>query len=120
MTIPYDLSQDAEKIIISLTLSLHLDKISVTVTPVAKQSGCTDCGIYTIAIVIAICYKIDPVTAVFAQDELRPHLVQSFENNNLQPFPIKKNKKVQRSSMQALLFLIVQNVEREITLMENL
>ena len=81
------------------------------------QSCCKDCGLYPIAIATAICYKIDPVTAVFAQDELPPHLVQCFENKNLQPFPIKKIEKVQMSSMQALLLLLVQIVE---TLMENL
>ena len=89
----HELPQDAERVIISLTSSFGFNKIPVTVMPIAKQSGCTDCGLYAIAIATAICYNVDPVTVVFAQDELRPHLLQCFEKKTLQPFPIKKNRK---------------------------
>jgi hypothetical protein len=53
---------------------------------VINQSGSADCGLYAIAIATALAHEIDPALVAFQQDELRLHLIDSFQKNLITPF----------------------------------
>ena len=54
---------------------------------VAKQTGASDCGLYALAAMTCLAVGVDPVTVVFDNEELRPHLAK------VTPFPVKKRRR---------------------------
>ena len=61
---------------------------------VALQSGSTECGLYAIAIMMALAFGEDPALLVFDQNSLRGHLGECFETGNIQLFPTVKKKRI--------------------------
>ena len=94
-SIDSDLPATAEEIILKLFPedSAH-NGIKVNVIACPKQNGATDCGLYAIAFCTSLCHNIDPVTILYVQDEMRLHLVESIEKKKLEPFPIKRKRRV--------------------------
>ena len=45
-----------------------------------------DCGLFAIAMAIALCHGISPGNTMWYQCRMREHLVQSFENGKMLPF----------------------------------
>ena len=50
-----------------------------------QQYGATDCGLFSIAVCVALANKQQP--GPFAQEKMRAHLVTCFDNLSLTPFP---------------------------------
>jgi hypothetical protein len=60
---------------------------------VAKQTGASDCGLYALATMTCLAVGVDPVTVVFDNEELRPHLAKVLETQRITPFPVKKRRR---------------------------
>ena len=73
---------------------LETHEISVNLMSMCKQVGSTDCGLYAIATATAIAFGIDPTTIIFSQDEMRSHLGLCLERSRLEPFPVRKKRRV--------------------------
>jgi len=54
-----------------------------------KQIGAKDCGVFAIAFATAIAHRLNPSRQNFNQQAMRAHLVDSFNNKLLTPFPCK-------------------------------
>lgn len=61
---------------------------------VGTQTGSTECGLYTIAIMTALAYRQDPALLVFDQNNLRRHLGECFEAGYIQLFPVVKKRRI--------------------------
>ena len=59
---------------------------SINMASVSNQSGSSDCGLFAIANVTHIAYDLDPSLCVFNQGQMRKHLIQCFEKEELKPF----------------------------------
>ena len=55
---------------------------------VPKQAGVKDCGVYALANLTALCFKIDPAIIYFNRNIMRLHLVQCMESGACIPFPL--------------------------------
>ena len=55
---------------------------------IPKQAGVKDFGIYVLANLKALCFKMDPAVTHFNQDLMRLHLVQCMESGSCKPFPL--------------------------------
>ena len=55
---------------------------------IPKQVGVKDCGIYTLANLIALCFKMDSAVTHFDQDLMRLHFVQCIESGACMLFPL--------------------------------
>ncbi|KAI6660178.1 Gag-pol fusion protein [Oopsacas minuta] len=55
-----------------------------------RQSGGTDCGLFSIAFATALCQGIDPHTCSFDQTQMRIHLHSCLEQLNMTLFPSSK------------------------------
>ena len=60
-----------------------------------KQTGSVDCGVFSIAFAYHAALGENVGRIMFAQQEMRQHLVQCFYARKLTPFP-KESKKVHR------------------------
>ena len=82
---------------------LHTSKSEFTLSfvNVHKQTGCNDCGLFSIAYAVALCLGENPGTLVFDQSEMRNHLVSCIEQQCFSMFPIRgkrrKNLKVKKT-----------------------
>lgn len=54
-----------------------------------KQKGSKDCGVYAIAFATAIAFGQNPGRQNFKQEEMRAHLVNCFNKNQISVFPCK-------------------------------
>ena len=86
------LSEDTWAVIAQL-IRCSRKSIEVKVMNVAKQSGCVDCALYCMAMVLNLALGNDPTELVFNQPDLCPHLVQWLESSTLSPFPTLKRRK---------------------------
>ena len=55
---------------------------------IPKQACIKDCGVYALANITALCFKMDPAVTHFNQDLLRLHLVKCMECGACMPFPL--------------------------------
>lgn len=55
-----------------------------------RQRGASDCGLFAIAFATALCCGYNPAAVEFKQNNLRSHLIESFEKREIQPFPSKE------------------------------
>ena len=60
---------------------------------VAKQSGLVDCALFAITTITCLALDIDPLSVVFDQEQLRPHLVKSLETGTISSFPVLKHRR---------------------------
>ena len=58
---------------------------SIEIGVCSQQYGATDCGLFSIAVCVALANNEQP--GRFAQKKMRPHLVTCFDNLSLTPFP---------------------------------
>ena len=86
------LSETTEDVLAQL---VNTDKpfFSVKVASVTKQSCLADCGLFAIAYMTQIANKLNPSLCVFHQAEMRKHLILCFEQKQLNPFPILKERR---------------------------
>ena len=65
--------------------------IKVKIKSVAKQSGSTDCGLYSITYCVTLLENKDPRTVVYDQEEMRSHLISCFQYKKNDSFPVAKH-----------------------------
>ena len=65
-----------------------------------KQTGVNDCGVFAIAYAVNILNGIEPDGVVFDQSKMREHLIQCFEKQDLQPFPIYRRVETTKPTIQ--------------------
>ena len=82
------------QITIAKYLRSHARSIKIKVVNVPVQTGSTDCGLYAIAMMTSIAHSDDPATLVYNQQELRIHLMQCFEKDLMEKFPVSKKRRV--------------------------
>ena len=66
--------------------------ITVNVSPVQQQPHFVDCGVFTIAFLVALLFKQDPLKITFRVCGMRDHLLRCLKQGSFQPFPIAKVK----------------------------
>lgn len=54
---------------------------------VQQQKGSVDCGLFSIAFAVEICSGENPDDAIFAQEDMRLHILKCFTNGKVTPFP---------------------------------
>ena len=59
----------------------------IIIMPMQKQHGCTDCGVYAIAVMTSLTHEEDPTRLKYKQMELRQHLVNCITKGKLVCFP---------------------------------
>ena len=57
---------------------------------VPRQAGIKDCGVFALANLITLCFRMNPADTHFKQDLMRLHLVQCMESSTCTPFPLTK------------------------------
>ena len=67
---------------ISKIYSFLLSNLRVQVRSVQQQESCYDCGPFSIATVIKVCFGNNPELATFDQRKMRAHLIECFEERN--------------------------------------
>ena len=55
---------------------------------IPKQAGVKDCGIYALANLTALCFKMDPAVTRFDQELMRLYLAQCIESGACMLFPL--------------------------------
>lgn len=68
--------------------------LTINVIGVQTQIGGADCGLFSISMAFDLCCGIDPFTQRVDQDQMRTHLLQCFEKEEITSFP-----KVQRKGL---------------------
>lgn len=61
--------------------------VNVKLPSMQIQVGATDCGLFAIAVLVALLHNKDPSTIKFNQSLMRQHLISSFELNKFIMFP---------------------------------
>lgn len=85
-----DLTQSTEKQLVECyrTLLNPAGELCVHMSPVQKQSGSVDCGLFAIAVAFELASGNSNLSAVyFDQAKMRQHLLTCFENGEITPFP---------------------------------
>ena len=58
----------------------------ITMQPMQKQVDRTDCGLFAVTVITAICYGKDTSQMHFKQDEMRDHLLKCFKDKYMTVF----------------------------------
>lgn len=61
--------------------------MQLLMAPLQKQVGGVDCGLFSIAVITALAFHVNPANITFDQAAMRKHLVSCFETQYLRPFP---------------------------------
>ena len=66
---------------------LFNDELKITMVAGApKQQGCTDCGVFAIAVATCVAFGGDPTELVLYQATIRHHLLKCFDSKQLSQF----------------------------------
>ena len=78
-----------------LAAIVRTDKPAFEVRHIAvqRQSGTTDCGLFSIAFAQALCAGVDPHLQAFDQQKMREHLYLCFEEGEILPFPLAQRSR---------------------------
>lgn len=82
------------------------NKVDVKVMDVQRQANGSDCGLFSIAFVTALCYGMDPTKIFFDQSALRHHLTTCLEKNAMTPFPEMKERNAKHPVRKTLSIAI--------------
>ena len=66
--------------------------LTINVIGVQTQVGGADCGLFSISMAFDLCCSIDPFTQRVDQDQIRTHLLQCFEKEEITSFPEVQRK----------------------------
>ena len=69
-----------------------LPVITVQCLNVQQQLGGTDCGLFALTFITALCHGDDPTSLYFDQENMRSHLIARFESGEATPFPVIKKQ----------------------------
>ena len=95
---------DETKSLLSKLIHTSDDHFAIRIANVIKQSGMNDCGLFVIAYITHLAFGKDPSCCVFEQSEMRSHLLASFEQKRITPFPVIRDR---RPLPQKLVTVIV-------------
>ena len=71
-----------------------MNTIKATVLPLQKQTNGIECGLYALAFIVYLLENNKyPTEVSFNQNQMRNHLLKSFESNQISGFPISSTKK---------------------------
>ena len=73
--------------ILQVIKKYHGNTCIVKLLNIQKQQGFKDCGLFAIANATSICYGDDPTALVYEQHEMRQHLLNCLEKEEMTPFP---------------------------------
>ena len=76
--------------------------LTFNVVNVGQQCGGNDCGLYAIAFAAALALKIDPAEMQISQANLRPALIQSFNERSFKALLHSSVSKITRPHLQVL------------------
>ena len=79
---------DETKRLLCKLIHTNDDHFRIRLANVIKQSGVNDCRLFVIAYITHLAFGKDPSCCVFAQSEMRSHLLASFEQQRITPFPV--------------------------------
>ena len=74
--------------------------LMVTMVPVQQQLGSVDCGLFAIAFAFSAAREDSFSRLSFHQQGMRDHLVQCFQQQQLQPFPASQKRKEQKNRLK--------------------
>ena len=85
---------DESKKVIAGMMQYHKSELVIQIMNVQRQRGSSDCGVFALALITAICFGLDPVSMFFDQKEMRKHLLKSIVTQEITPFPtLRKQEK---------------------------
>ena len=80
-----------------------MNTIKATVLPLQQQTNGIDCGLYALAFIVYLLENNKyPTEVSFDQNQMRNHLLKSFESNQISGFPISSSKKVKRNKKKEM------------------
>ena len=75
--------------------------VTLNKVPVQQQQhGSVDCGLFAIAIIVALCFWYEPNKILFPQDRMRNHLILCLEAWQFSMFPFDVNTRRKRNKAQ--------------------
>ena len=69
-----------------------LPVVTVQCLNVQKQRSGSDCGLFALAFIIAVCHGDDPTSLYFDQENMCFHLITNIESGEATPFPVIKKQ----------------------------
>ena len=80
-----------------------MDTIKAKVLPLQQQANSIDCGLHALAVIVYLLENNKYQTEVlFDQNEMRNHLLKSFESNQIGGFHISSSKKVKKNKKKEI------------------
>ena len=84
-------------------MHFSMNTIKATVLPLQQQTNGIDCGLYALAFIVYLLENNKyPTEVSFDQNQMRNHLLISFESNQISGFPISSSKKVKRNKKKEM------------------
>ena len=80
--------------LISKLVCCTKSSITIKMMNLSKQTGSTDCALFSMAMATSIAMGSNPVNVVYDQEALRPHLLKIFETGDLSSFPVHKQRRM--------------------------
>ena len=78
---------------IAAMLFTQQPRITLKFVDVQMQCGDRDCGLFAIAFATALCFGKQPEQLSFHQDQMRSHLIQCLETQEISMFPVKRERR---------------------------
>ena len=103
-------SVHVEKCIAQLANTQDSNRLTLEWMECDKQRNNSDCGVYSIAHIVALLFKQDPLSLTFDSKALRPHLLTCLEKGEFTEFPTKRQKRKRVSlsgTYHSLMILLV-------------
>lgn len=72
---------------ITSIFNFSMPNIKLHFPDIKKQTGTDDCGLFAIAVAVALCSNLVPETCDWNQSEMRHHLITCFDQDNFTLFP---------------------------------
>ena len=79
------------------------------ILPVQRQVGGSDCGVFSIAFAVALCFGLNPAKLIFNQEKMREHLLYCILEQKFNNFPFSINtnwKKKKTVTVKETIFCI--------------
>ena len=61
---------------------------------VNRQNGSSDCGLFSIAYAVSLCFGLEPEKFCYDQTEMRGHLIACLEKGKMEPFPVRRQRRI--------------------------
>ena len=93
----YDSLQKTSKSKLTTTVMTSINNMYGTqndyiASDITQQTGHVDCGLFSIAYLTSLCHGQNPDGFRMQQSEMRHHLLECFESEQLSPFPATKKR----------------------------